>query len=251
MTMALAWLAGAIWLCGRRRDAPDGGEVRASGDDSAGDRAVRIASRHLIGARWLRVIASAAAVAAPVAVFGVPVGVVTGLLAAPLAHITVIRLQAVDDRRVDAGARQAVPLTVDLLAAVLRSGQPLVAALDVVMPLAGPRLRSELSQVVGLLRLGADPVIAWRDLADHALLARVARTAVRSAQSGIRLAGGFEQLASELRAEQRATATVRAHRAGVWTMAPLGLCFLPAFVCLGIVPVVVGIARDAYPGLSG
>jgi hypothetical protein len=24
--------------------------------------------------------------------------------------------------------------------------------------------------------------------------------------------------------------------------APLGLCFLPAFVCLGIVPVVVGLA---------
>jgi hypothetical protein len=25
---------------------------------------------------------------------------------------------------------------------------------------------------------------------------------------------------------------------------PLGLCFLPAFVCLGIVPVIVGLAGD-------
>jgi hypothetical protein len=33
-------------------------------------------------------------------------------------------------------------------------------------------------------------------------------------------------------------------------MAPLGLCFLPAFVCIGIVPTVVGIASgvlDAVP----
>ncbi|HTY29142.1 MAG TPA: type II secretion system F family protein, partial [Mycobacterium sp.] len=27
---------------------------------------------------------------------------------------------------------------------------------------------------------------------------------------------------------------------------PLGLCFLPAFVCLGIVPVVAGLADDVF-----
>jgi hypothetical protein len=32
-------------------------------------------------------------------------------------------------------------------------------------------------------------------------------------------------------------------RAGVWVLAPLGLCFLPAFVCLGVVPLVLGIAE--------
>jgi hypothetical protein len=33
-------------------------------------------------------------------------------------------------------------------------------------------------------------------------------------------------------------------------MAPLGLCFLPAFVCLGVVPVVLGIARTAFVRLG-
>jgi hypothetical protein len=32
-------------------------------------------------------------------------------------------------------------------------------------------------------------------------------------------------------------------------MAPLGLCFLPAFVCLGVVPVVVGIAKGVFGAL--
>jgi hypothetical protein len=30
-------------------------------------------------------------------------------------------------------------------------------------------------------------------------------------------------------------------------MAPLGLCFLPAFVCLGIVPVVLSLATEVLP----
>ena len=37
-----------------------------------------------------------------------------------------------------------------------------------------------------------------------------------------------------------------ADRAGVLIAGPLGLCFLPAFVCLGIVPVVAGLAGDIF-----
>ena len=33
-------------------------------------------------------------------------------------------------------------------------------------------------------------------------------------------------------------------KAGVWVLAPLGVCFLPAFVCLGVVPLVLGIAGN-------
>jgi pilus assembly protein TadC len=37
-----------------------------------------------------------------------------------------------------------------------------------------------------------------------------------------------------------------AERAGVLIAGPLGLCFLPAFVCLGIVPVVAGLAGEVF-----
>ena len=30
-------------------------------------------------------------------------------------------------------------------------------------------------------------------------------------------------------------------RAGVWVLAPLGLCFLPAFLLAGVVPVVIAV----------
>ena len=75
----------------------------------------------------------------------------------------------------------------------------------------------------------------------------MAVAARRSASSGARLAGALEQVAAELRSAARHDALARAQRAGSFAVAPLGLCFLPAFVCLGIVPVVAGLAG----GLSG
>jgi pilus assembly protein TadC len=81
-------------------------------------------------------------------------------------------------------------------------------------------------------------------------LAAVAASATRSATSGIRVAIAFERAAEQIRADLAAAAAVRAHRAGVFAMAPLGLCFLPSFVCLGVVPVVVGIAKTAFAVLA-
>jgi hypothetical protein len=50
------------------------------------------------------------------------------------------------------------------------------------------------------------------------------------------------RLAAEVRAERRSAAEQAARRVGVLAVAPLGLCFLPAFLLLGVVPVVVGLA---------
>ena len=54
----------------------------------------------------------------------------------------------------------------------------------------------------------------------------------------------MEELAGDLRAEAADGARARAERASVLIAGPLGLCFLPAFVCLGVVPVVAGLAGD-------
>jgi pilus assembly protein TadC len=96
-----------------------------------------------------------------------------------------------------------------------------------------------------MLRLGSDPVEAWARIAsvdDAALLGAVA---TRSARSGMRLADTISRQAGLLRAEIQTKAVRRAHRAGAIAILPLGLCYLPAFVCLGIVPMVAGLAIQA------
>lgn len=139
----------------------------------------------------------------------------------------------------------AVPLVLDLAAAVLRGGRPLPDALELAAPAARPATAASLTRVARLLRLGADPLPAWSAVPRGDPVRPLVPVAVRSATSGAKLAAAFERLAAELRAERSAQAAARAQRAGVLALAPLAACFLPSFVCLGVVPTVVGIAGAA------
>jgi pilus assembly protein TadC len=221
----LALLAAAVWM------APTRPPARA--------RAAEPSPRRTPSG-VLRLVLAIAVVAGCVAALGVVTGMLVAVALLPAAVYVVARLERRPTRTV---ADRALALSLDLFAATLRSGQPVAAALMLAAPVAGRSRQAALSQVAGLLRLGADPAEAWRGLADDVVLAPVAQAACRSASSGIRLAHGVELAAADVRAQLRAVAQTRAHRAGVLAMAPLGLCFLPAFVCLGVVPVVVGIAQ--------
>jgi Flp pilus assembly protein TadB len=186
------------------------------------------------------------------AAVGVASVAVAGLAAAPLAILAVPAASRLAGRlggRAPAPrADPALPLTLDLLAAALRGGRPLSVALRVAAPAADPTNAAALGRVAGLLELGADPAAAWASVDDPNLLP-VSLASRRSADSGARLAQGLQQLATDLRQQARAGAQERAHRAGVLAMLPLGLCFLPAFICIGVVPVVVGIAGSAFAGM--
>ncbi|WP_174555457.1 type II secretion system F family protein, partial [Nocardia xishanensis] len=76
----------------------------------------------------------------------------------------------------------------------------------------------------------------------------LARMARRSARSGASLAVAVGELADQHRRAVEDAAAARAERAGVLVGGPLGLCFLPAFLCLGIVPVVIGLAGRVLEG---
>ena len=70
------------------------------------------------------------------------------------------------------------------------------------------------------------------------------RLARRSASSGAALADGVTDLAGQSREDAADAARAAAERASVLIAGPLGVCYLPAFICLGIVPVVAGLAGD-------
>ncbi len=168
---------------------------------------------------------------------GVAVGTAIGIAASRL----IPRLESADTRRRRQDRAAELPLTLDLLGVCLRAGMPLVAALETVADaLPGP-FSDDLRMIAGLQRLGAAPAAAWSDLTADADLAPVGRTVARSAESGSRLAAAFDRLAADRRSALAAAGLSRARSAGVVAMAPLGLCFLPAFVCLGIVPIVLSL----------
>jgi Flp pilus assembly protein TadB len=178
-----------------------------------------------------------------------------GLLVAVPAALGVLRGgRWLTSRAAESVDGQAVAFLLDLLAAGLRSGAPTDQAIDAVAKAVrehgGERLclAMEPFSVVGrLLWLGSEPEQAWVMLAELPGLAPVAAAGRRCADSGARLAGALADTAEQLRHRQLQRALSRAQRAGVWVLLPLGCCFLPAFVCIGIVPVVAGVAGQVLP----
>jgi Flp pilus assembly protein TadB len=133
----------------------------------------------------------------------------------------------------------------ELLAVCLEAGLPVAVAVSAaVEPLRGA-VGGRLRRVAGLLELGADPAAAWLTAEWLPALATFARAAGRSAGTGSALAQVAGAEATRIRATLLDTAQAKAQRAAVLITAPLGLCFLPAFLVLGIAPVVVGLAGEA------
>ncbi|MFL6127660.1 MAG: type II secretion system F family protein [Mycobacteriales bacterium] len=192
-------------------------------------------------------LAAAALSLAVVLIVGGPIGIVAGAAAFFGTDRGIRSLEPAALRRRREQRAAELPLVLDLLAVCLRAGTPLVAALETVATaLPGP-LSADLALVAGLQRLGSAPAAAWVDLAADPDFGPVARAVNRSAESGARLAAAFERLAADRRSALAAAGEARARRAGVTAMAPLGLCFLPAFVSLGIVPIVLALAAEVLP----
>ena len=180
-------------------------------------------------------------------VIGGVLGVAAGVAVAVAAGRLIPQLEPAGARRRRQGRAAELPLTLDLLGVCLRAGMPLVAALETVADaLPGP-FSDDLRVVAGLQRLGAAPAVAWAELTSDADLAPVSRVVARSAESGSRLAAAFDRLAADRRSALASAGLSRARSAGVVAMAPLGLCFLPAFVCLGILPIVLSLFGEVLP----
>ena len=135
----------------------------------------------------------------------------------------------------------ALPAVLDLVAVSLRAGAAPGPAVVAAAGAADPSLREVLVEVGGALTLGVEPARAWAPARASPSLTAVAVLAARSGTSGARLADAFAACAATLRDDALGHGRRAAARVAVWSVLPLGLCFLPAFVLLGVVPAVVGL----------
>ncbi|MEU5089107.1 type II secretion system F family protein [Streptomyces sp. NPDC021356] len=154
------------------------------------------------------------------------------------------------EREAGEAARQ-LPLAADLLAACIAAGAgPVIAAQAVGEALGGP-VGEALTRGAAEVRLGAGPADAWRGLAAMPGAGSLARLLERAGESGLPAAGPAARLAADVRADRGRAATARARQAAVLVTAPVGLCFLPAFVAVGVLPVVIGLAGGVWRGGGG
>lgn len=227
---ALAVL-GALLLRAPRRGALRSRPVTAPADD--GD------DRALLD-RLKPVLAVSSGLGAWLFVGGVG-GLAAAVVTALVAWRVLGRAEAPGARRRREELARDLPAAVHLIGACLAGGAPPGHALGLVAAAMGGAVGEELLVLHHRLELGADPIDVWRDVAEHPQLAPLGRVLARAHESGASVRVAVERLAEELRDGALHDAQARARTVEVRSAAPLGLCFLPAFVLVGVVPLVAGI----------
>lgn len=171
-----------------------------------------------------------------------------GLVIAIGAPIGLGRLESRRDRdRREALERQGADAA-DLLAACLVSGAPIAPSAAAVARALGEPIAEPLGTLVASLSLGADPVEAWQSVGAQPGMAGLSRAVARSLESGAPLSQTLPGIADDLRRATRGQVEAAARAAGVRAVAPLAACFLPAFLLVGVVPIVASLA---IPFLTG
>lgn len=153
--------------------------------------------------------------------------------------------------------RHRIASDIELFAACFRAGLPVSAAAEAVADSYStvnergktlPPLAHKWRRVVAYHDLGVEPERAWSPLAGVPGCEELASLVALSHTSGSALADGCDRLAATLREEAADDATAAAERAGVLISIPLAAFFLPAFVVLGLAPVVIGLGGQIFGG---
>jgi pilus assembly protein TadC len=137
---------------------------------------------------------------------------------------------------------QDTAMMLELVAAMLDAGSGIGRSLDLVSASASSQYRESLRPVVSALAIGADWETAWRSSAVRLPGILELRDALGfAALTGAPSSAILYAQAARLRRERFRAAEKRAASLGVKLVVPLGLCSLPAFICLGVVPVLLAL----------
>ena len=150
------------------------------------------------------------------------------------------RLQHRADRESETQRALAMPVALDVLSACFAIGASQERALYAVAQGMPGTLGDDLSSVASAMSVGADSAEAW-SLLEASDLQALAAILTRVDSTGAPVTPLLTLLANQHRQRARAVAMDAARALGVRVAGPLGLCFLPAFVLVAVVPLVLSL----------
>lgn len=131
-----------------------------------------------------------------------------------------------------------LPLALELLAACVGAGSVLRHAVTEVADVVEGPVGDDLRGLVRAVGLGTDEAAAWRALSQRPGWSPVARQVASGIESGAAVADLMVRCAADARRAARAVRTTAARTVGVRSVLPLMLCYLPAFLLIGVVPII-------------
>ena len=144
-------------------------------------------------------------------------------------------------------ARQ-FPLVLGFLASVVESGAPVRFAAEAVSEVSDRPNAQRLRGVLACCEVGFSDAEAWRSLTDDPVWGDVARELARCVESGAAVGDVLRAAARQADKTAAADAITRARSVGVTSTLPLVCCFLPAFLLVGVVPIIGGLIGGYLTG---
>ena len=172
------------------------------------------------------------------------------LVALPLAGVAVVTVWIVLGKmvssRVQAQRRrqeETLPEALDLIRLCLKAGSPLRMA--VASTASGlPEAQEPLGKILSGVAVGLSDSDAWLALASDRVWGDVSQDIARAVGGGLSVERVLVHHGQTARRRVRTAQLTAAKAVGVKSVAPVGACYLPAFLLLGVVPVVAaGIAH--------
>ena len=139
-----------------------------------------------------------------------------------------------------------LPDALDFLAVCMDAGLPTAHAVGEVAGVSPSATKRLLREVAAQLALGRAGPAAWESLRSHPVWGRVAVDVIRAEHAGTALAGVLRDHAEDARQEHRDAAARRARTVGVRSVVPLMACFLPAFMAVGVVPIIASLMQGFF-----
>lgn len=167
-----------------------------------------------------------------------PAAAVVSLMVAVMVTWWLPRLEQPQDRRREHHLRAQFPEAVDLLRYGLDAGLPLRTVVARVADLLPAPSCELLGRVVGHVATGHSDAQAWRAVSDDPVWGDVARDLARGVESGAAMSRLLAVTGDQARRDNAAELQRRARSVGVHSVLPLVVCYLPAFLLVGVVPII-------------
>ena len=177
---------------------------------------------------------------------GSAVGLLLGVISGVVVYRFFGKLESKSDRARTIALRAQLPMVCDLLSATLASGASIAAAMSAVSVAVSEPASATLHRVERALQLGTPASQVWSTPQAEPEFVRIAEAFLRSSESGAPIAELLVGVADDERRVKRSAVEVAARSAGVKAVMPLAACYLPAFILLGVVPVVASMATSLF-----
>lgn len=141
------------------------------------------------------------------------------------------------------------PLVLGFLAAVVEAGAPVRFAAQAVADVVDEPNAQRLRAVLARCDVGFSDAQAWRLLGDDPVWSDIARDLSRCVETGTATREVLQAGAKQAGRSAAAAAITAARSVGVSSTLPLVCCFLPAFLLVGVVPIIGGLIGSYAAGL--